>query len=157
MLEPFIEKAFEKIKDAKLAPIYEEQLNLLKEHIAFLSEKLMYKEKELGEAEYKLNDLEKEVKQLQSELLQFDGQAKSIDIGPCFVKLDKEGVLLYGMYCNKCKNILIKAGGVYGKNGYWCKTCSSILPREVVDRAFNDFLAKCIDTPPTVPPTSNNK
>lgn len=79
MFEPFIEKAFQAIKNAKLAPVLLEQVNTLEQHLAFISEKLTNSEKDLAKAEAKVEEQAQEIQFLQAQIATFDGKAKSIE------------------------------------------------------------------------------
>lgn len=141
MFDPFIQKAFDKIKDAGLAPVYIEQINLLEQHIAFLSERLAATEKELGKAEGKLETQEQELAKLRSQLAAFDGKAKCIEIGPCLIKRTPDGRRLNGVYCPHCHSIMQKgefhsySDGLY----YLCCKCNFEVPAEIIDSALLDF------------------
>lgn len=133
-LDPFVEKAFEKIKDAGLAPVFQEQINLLREHVAFMAEKLTAAENSLAKAEGKLEAQAEEIEKLRSQLAAWNGKAKLVEIGPCFVKETSDGTPLEGVYCPDCKMPMDK--GEYGASGelyYHCMKCDVRLPAEIVD------------------------
>lgn len=136
-LDPFIEKAFEKIKDAGLAPVYQEQINLLRDHLAYMSEKMAAIEKELARAEGKLETQTAELEKSRSRLALYEGKAVLVEVGPCFVKETSDGMRLEGVYCPSCHMPMHK--GAYGYNGderYQCMNCPLKLPCEIVDTAL---------------------
>lgn len=136
-LDPIIEKIFEKFKDAKLAPVYLEQLNLLRDQMAFMGEKLVYAEKELAKAEGKLEAQAEEIEKLRSQLAAWNGKAKLVEIGPCFVKETSDGSPLEGVYCPDCKMPMDKGEyGVPGELYYHCMKCDVRLPAEIVDSSL---------------------
>ena len=137
-LDPIIEKIFAKIEDAKLAPIQREQLAMLHDYVAFLGEKLAAGEKALAKAENALEARNAELEDLRSRLAAFDGRAKLVEIGPCFVKETVDGRKLEGVYCPDCKMPMDR--GEYGADGeiyYHCMKCSVRLPVGMVDPALD--------------------
>jgi hypothetical protein len=141
MFDPFIQRAFEKIKDSGLAPVYLEQISLLEKHVAFLSDKLDAKEREFAKAENRLETLKEELESLRSMVAASDGKAICIEIGPCFVKQDKTGRSLAGVYCPHCLSRMKK--GEYADYGseimYICCQCFYRLPLEPVESALSVF------------------
>ena len=141
MFEPFVQKAFDKMKDAGLAPVYLEQVNLLEQHIAFLSDKLAHAEKDLAKAENKLEEANKELVELRSRLASFDGRAQLLEIGPCLIKTASSGQRLEGVYCPHCHSYMEK--GKYKPFSddyvYLCSKCDFMLSSKVVESALESF------------------
>lgn len=141
MLDPILEKIFEKLKDAKLAPAYLEQINLLQQHVDFLSDKLALTEKELAKKESKLETAENELAGLRTQITSFEGKAKDIEIGPCFIKETHSGKRLKGIYCPHCRSIMEK--GQYTAYSdtisYRCTHCKYEVSTEAIDTALADF------------------
>lgn len=140
-LDPFIEKAFEKIKDAGLAPVYLEQVTLLEAHLGFLSERLAAAEKELAKAEDKLERQAQELENLHFQLSAFDGKAKCVEIGPCLIKETASGIPLEGVYCPHCQSLMEK-GQYRAYSSVWvymCCKCNYELPAEAVESALTSF------------------
>lgn len=139
MFEPFIEKAFQAIKNAKLAPVLLEQVNTLEQHLAFISEKLTNSEKDLAKAEAKVEEQAQEIQFLQAQIATFDGKAKSIDIGPCLVKETVSGQRLEGVYRPHCLSVLEKGDIHYGSVHYFCRKCNFEAPVDAVESALEHF------------------
>lgn len=140
MFDPFIQKAFDKVKDAGLAPVYLEQINLLEQHVAFLSEKLAAAEKELAKIEGKLETQAQESERLRSQLAAFDGKAKCIEIGPCIIKETASGARLEGVYCPHCQSVMVKGRYQYrSTDSYMCWKCDYEIPAEMVEHALESF------------------
>jgi len=138
--DPFIEKAFEKIKDAGLAPVYLEQLNLLRSHLAFISERLATMEKDAAKAENMLEAQAEELQYLRSRLSKYDGKAKLVEIGPCFVKETPDGKSLEGVYCPNCQMPMDKGQYGTGYNYYYqCMKCNLRLPCELVEPSLTAY------------------
>lgn len=141
MLEPFVEKALEKLKDASLAPVYLEQISLLEKHITFLNDKLSHAEKENIKLESKLEIIEKELEETRTKLESLEPTSKIIDIGPCLIKETSTGIRLNGFYCLKCRAFLKK--GQYDMHSedwsYMCTECHRQIPAEDVESAFAGF------------------
>ncbi len=139
-LDPFVEHTFEKIKDAQQAPVLQEQLSLLRSHIAFIMDKLATAEKNLAKAEAELEAKTKDVETMRSQLAAFDGKAKLVEIGPCFVKVTAQGKRLPGVYCPACHMPMHKGeyrvAGIYH---YACMKCDIKLPCELVDGPLADW------------------
>ncbi|MDR1946528.1 MAG: hypothetical protein LBQ51_05110 [Desulfovibrio sp.] len=141
MIEPFIQEIMNSLKSSKRLPSLDEKVSVLESHLAFLSDNLTVKEKELAKAEIKLESMTAELECLRTCLAALDGKAVCIDIGPCFIKQDKSGKRLEGIYCSHCHSLMKK--GQYADYGeefvYICCQCSYRLPVESVDRAISDF------------------
>lgn len=140
--DPLVEKIFEKFKDAQLAPVFQEQINLLREHLVYMGEKTATAEKELAKAEVKLEVQAQELERLRSQLAAFDGRARLVEIGPCFVKETADGRPLEGVYCPDCKMPMNKEH--YRGNHevyYLCMKCSIRLPAALVESPLIQYKA----------------
>lgn len=143
MFDPFIQKAFDKIREAGLAPVYLEQINLLEQHIAFLDTRLAAAEKDLARAEGKLETQEQELEKLRSQLDAFDGKAKCVEIGPCLIKKAPDGKPLNGVYCPHCRSVMQKGQfHAYSDTCYYmCCKCKFEVPAAIIETALNTYPA----------------
>lgn len=147
MFDPFVQKAFDKIKDAGLAPVYGEEINLLGKHINFVETQLEDAKEKLAEYKYQFKIQEEELARLLEEVASFDGKAKLVDIGPCFIKEDKAGERLEGFYCSVCHTVMERRT-YYGhkrEHTELCQKCNiEILAvvASLVDTAFSAYQKK---------------
>lgn len=151
MFSALTQKGFELAKDASIAPVLQEQIKLIAMQLEITETKLESSEKNIAKLEIKNENLEKELTQTKTEFAKLDGSAKLVDIGPCYIKEDKEGNKMQGFYCLKCKVIMERnkwgSFDVGQPDEDLCRMCNMMIHSDIIDKALQDYNNKKPTTP----------
>lgn len=114
-----------------------------------LRERLAHAQDLMAEAEKKLSALAEEnaalLKENRDLRIEVDSHGRSsilIDIGPCFIKTDKEETRLVGFYCSNCKTVLDRANYSGEGASLHCPKCQAFVVAALADQALADYQAR---------------
>lgn|GEM_PF-3770011 len=138
---------FSGLKEALTLAKEAQTLPVLRERLALAHEQLVIAEKQVDELELEITDLFRENRELRKEnesfrakVAEYEHKPIVVDIGPCAIKLNKQGQKLVGFYCNACGS---QYDGYYSeRHGQMihCRKCGEHKPSRDADEALKFYL-----------------
>ena len=135
-----VKEALAFAKDAQTLPVLRERVALAQEQLAVAEKKVAEREAENADLLRENRELRKGNESLKAKIAEYEHKPAMVDIGPCAIKLNKNGNPLLGFYCNACGSLLDRAHYDAFGDAFACQKCKDYRVAAAVDDAIARYL-----------------